>query len=796
MENREIEFTVKANTQPIEASMQKLTDDIATGKKSMSQFAKELEGMSTIKIDGITKVLNSELKTSKTIVKEIEVELQKLNNEKMSWANPPTELLKSIQNAESELQIAQSTANNFTNALDVSKIASGMSDIDGTFSQLINDLQYGIGDMQQFTALIDNASKKELKDITSQLRVGLNQAESELSELQLKLISAVMSDASPESIEKLKVEIKQATTNVKDFQKALSMLGKTGASQGSILSSIFTSLKNKVASVGEGAKVLANRFKRMAISSAVFSALGVIRGALQDAISLSYTAQNKFTGISNAIAGSLIPIIDMFANAVRKAFVWVAGLINFLSGGKLNLIQKGIDATNKNIQKIGTNAKKSGKQVKDGLLGGMDEITNIETSSGSSGSSGGVSTDMSAQLGALGELTSMMEEMNALDFSWAEPLRAIMQFIIDNGELIATIIGIIVGVIVLYNAVMAVYNIVMAPVNAVILAIVASIVILIAVIVLVIKHWEEIKEVVSKVVNAIWEWICNLVSAIGKLFADLWDKIVEIFTPVVDFFVGIFQGAWEGIKAIWDGVVAFFKAIWDGIVAIFNGVVNFFKGIFQGAWEVIKTVWNVVVSWFKGIWDGIKNVFSAVGSWFGNVFTSAWNNIKNAFSKITGFFQGIWDSIKSIFSKVGQVVGDAITGTVKKAVNTVLSTAVKIINGFISAINTAISVINAIPGVNIKKLNKLEVPSFDVGTNYVPEDMIAMVHKGERITPAKYNNDDWTGNEVDMSETNDLLSDLIDVVRSKQLVVDGDAIGRASVDYINSESRRRGESII
>ena len=753
MENREIEFTVKANTQPIEASMQKLTDDIATGKKSMSQFAKELESMSTIKIDGITKVLNNELKTSKTIVKEIEGELKKLNNEKMNWANPPTELLKSIQNAESELQIAQSTADNFTNALDVSKIAGGMSDIDGTFSQLINDLQYGIGDMQQFTALIDNANKKELKDITSQLRVGLNQAESELSELQLKLISAVMTDASPQSIEKLQAEIKQATSNVKEFQKALSMLGKTGASQGGILSSMFASLKNKVASVGESAKVLANRFKRMAISSAVFSALGVIRSGLQDAIGLSDSATNNFTAMGNIIAGSLIPIIDMFANAVRKAFVWVAGLINFLSGGKLNLIQKGIDATNKNIQKIGTNAKKSGKQVKDGLLSGLDEITNIETSSGSSG---GASTDMSAQLGALGELTSMMEEMNALDFSWAEPLKNILDFIMNNGELIATIIGVIVGAIVLYNAVMTIWNIVTAPVNATILLIVAGITLLIAIIVLCVKHWEEICATVEKVASAIWDWIFNLVSAIGKWFADLWDKIVEIFTPVVDFFVGIFQGAWEGIKAIWSGVVAFFKAIWDGI----------------------------------------KNVFSSAGSWFGNVFTSAWNNIKNAFSKITGFFQGIWNSIKSIFSKVGQVVGDAITGTVKKAINTVLSTAVKIINGFISAINTAISVINAIPGVNIKKLNKLEVPSFDVGTNYVPEDMIAMVHKGERITPAKYNNDDWTGNEVDMSETNDLLSDLIDVVRSKRLVIDGDAIGRASVDYINNESRRRGESII
>ena len=793
MENREIEFTVKANTQPIEASMQKLTDDIAIGKKSMSQFAKELEGMSTIKIDDITKVLNSELKTSKTIVKEIEGELQKLNNEKMSWANPPTELLKSIQNAESELQIAQSTANNFTDALDVGKIASGMSDIDGTFARLIGDLQYGIGDMQQFTALIDNASKKEMKDITSSLRLGLDNAKKDITDLQLKLISAIMTDASPVSIEKLKQDLILATKQAKDFKNALNMIGEAEKKL-TMTQLIIQKIKEKSEDAKKSAKDLANRFKRMTISSVVFSALGIIRGALQDAIGFSDTAQNKFTAMSNAIAGSLVPIIDTFANAVRKAFVWVAGLINFLSGGKLNLIQNGIDATNKNIQKMGTNAKKSGKQIKDGLLGGMDEITNIETSSGSSGGSGSSGTDMTAQLGALGELNTMMAEMNALDFSWAEPLRAVWQFLCDYGDILAIIlvsVAVAVGVVNI-----AMWALSANPVVLIIAGIIVAIGALIAIIVLCVKHWDEICATVEKVATAIWEWICKLCEAIGQWFADLWDKIVAIFTPVVDFFVGIFQGAWEGIKAIWNGVVAFFKAIWNGIVAVFNGVVNFYKTIFTTAWNVIKTVWNVVVGWFKAIWDGIKNVFSAVGSWFGNIFTSAWNNIKNAFSKITGFFQGIWNSIKSIFSKVGQVIGDAITGTVKKAVNTVLSTAIKIINGFISAINTAISVINAIPGVNIKKLNKLEVPSFDVGTNYVPQDMIAMVHKGERITPAKYNNDDWTGKEVDMSETNDLLNDLIDVVRSKQLMIDGDAIGRTSVDYILSESRRRGESII
>jgi hypothetical protein len=31
------------------------------------------------------------------------------------------------------------------------------------------------------------------------------------------------------------------------------------------------------------------------------------------------------------------------------------------------------------------------------------------------------------------------------------------------------------------------------------------------------------------------------------------------------------------------------------------------------------------------------------------------------------------------------------------------------------------------------------LPSFAVGTNYIPQDMVAQVHKGEMIVPAKYN---------------------------------------------------------
>jgi len=39
------------------------------------------------------------------------------------------------------------------------------------------------------------------------------------------------------------------------------------------------------------------------------------------------------------------------------------------------------------------------------------------------------------------------------------------------------------------------------------------------------------------------------------------------------------------------------------------------------------------------------------------------------------------------------------------------------------------------------------IPSFDVGTNFIPADTLAVVHKGEAIVPAKYNNSDTFGSK-------------------------------------------------
>jgi hypothetical protein len=47
--------------------------------------------------------------------------------------------------------------------------------------------------------------------------------------------------------------------------------------------------------------------------------------------------------------------------------------------------------------------------------------------------------------------------------------------------------------------------------------------------------------------------------------------------------------------------------------------------------------------------------------------------------------------------------------------------------------------LGSVVGVSASSLGTVKVPSFDVGTDYIPRDTLAMVHEGERITPKAFN---------------------------------------------------------
>lgn len=281
------------------------------------------------------------------------------------------------------------------------------------------------------------------------------------------------------------------------------------------------------------------------------------------------------------------------------------------------------------------------------------------------------------------------------------------------------------------------------------------------------KIWQDFCNFIGEVFKNIGNWLGEVgknigafFKGIGDFFAGIWNGITSLFNGIVEFFkqwgltilavifwpisllvglfftfkdqiIGFFQSAWDGIATIWNGVTAFFGLVWNGIVAIFTPVVQFFGAIFQSAWNGIMAIWNGVVWYYTTIWNGIKAVFGVVAGFFIGVFTTAWNGIKNVFSGVFGFFAGVWNGIVGIFKGVGDAIGGAISGAVKWAINGVLGFAVGMINGFIDMINIAIGIINAIPGVHIGKLEKLNVPRFETGGIVGPQGGGSLIWAGD-----------------------------------------------------------------
>ncbi len=95
-------------------------------------------------------------------------------------------------------------------------------------------------------------------------------------------------------------------------------------------------------------------------------------------------------------------------------------------------------------------------------------------------------------------------------------------------------------------------------------------------------------------------------------------------------------------------------------------------------------------------------------------------------------------------------------------------------------------------GSVISKIN-----SFDVGTNYVPNDQLAMVHKGEMIVPAKYNpmtSNISGGHDEEIIEA---IYELKETLENKDMnaYISEDDIGRASSNYNNRRSRQLGKDV-
>jgi phage-related protein len=233
-------------------------------------------------------------------------------------------------------------------------------------------------------------------------------------------------------------------------------------------------------------------------------------------------------------------------------------------------------------------------------------------------------------------------------------------------------------------------------------------------------------EGVKDAIIAIFE---NLFGFIVRFF----ERILSVFRPLGAFFENIFGGIKRGVQSFINAVVGFFTRGVERWKNIIHAIIGFFQGIWNAVRNGVQAFIDAVVGFFtskfntiraivegfrdfvSGVLGAIRGLFTSLGETIKNVFIGAWEFVKGVFSGAVDFFTGLWDKITSIFRAIGVTIGDAIGGAFKTVVNAVIGFAERTINGFIRAINGAISVINAIPGVSINPLTELGLPKLAQG---------------------------------------------------------------------------------
>lgn len=227
-------------------------------------------------------------------------------------------------------------------------------------------------------------------------------------------------------------------------------------------------------------------------------------------------------------------------------------------------------------------------------------------------------------------------------------------------------------------------------------AVIAAIAALIAIGVLLYKNWDTIKAKCSEV----------------------WNSIVEVTQPAVNFIKDIVSSAWSFISTttstIWDSIKGIIQSVWELIKSIINLGTASVKLVITTGWNAIKTVtttvWNAIKSVIQTVWNAIKPIVTAGANAVKTVVTTVFNAVKSfvntIWNSIKTVIQTAWNGIKSVVSTGANLVKSTISSVFSTLTNIMTApfkAAQSVISGILGGITSAINKVTS----GIKKVTSM-----------------------------------------------------------------------------------------
>lgn len=455
----------------------------------------------------------------------------------------------------------------------------------------------------------------------------------------------------------------------------------------------------------------------------------------------------------------VIPILVTFVRVLTAVFEAIARFFGF----KYPEVQwygdytAGVGGLGDEMDETGRKAKKLKQQ-----LAGFDEINNLTTNKPSGGSGSPLGGDWAnfelPEYDFLGDAAEKVQKLKVA-------LEAIAPIILG--------IGVAIGIIVVgYN-------------------------------------WANIIKNATKLIKGVTEGVQFLWLVISEhpLVA-----IIAFIAGLITALIGLYNNC-EGFRNWVDNTLKMFKnafsATWQWIVGLLEksqakieelrGKLNtFFASVpkfFQTMNEKIITKWGAFVQGGKDAIAKIKEVFSNIPNWFRDKFAAAWQKVKEVFSTGGKIFDGIKEGIVNAFKTVVNAIITGINKIIKipfDKIKDILKTIKGItILGFqpFSWINTTWTV--------------PQIPKLATGGIITsPQLVMAGENGAEAIVPLE-NNTEWINKvaaqinaETDNDDVVKAIETLIDVVNSKELIIDGKSLARGISKEINRQTRIMGEGLV
>lgn len=194
------------------------------------------------------------------------------------------------------------------------------------------------------------------------------------------------------------------------------------------------------------------------------------------------------------------------------------------------------------------------------------------------------------------------------------------------------------------------------------------------------------------IIDAIWKTILYVAQS-------LIERLPEILAGIVKTILGIVTVLTkpENLQLLLNAGLTLFVSLVRAIPLVLNELILALPQVIDGIIRFLtdpKTIEMLLlagVQLFMALVNAIPLIFNALIEAFGTLFSSVWESLKNTFQTFAGNF--------------GKGIGNLIIG----AINGVIGFIEDVLNGPINAINGMLDALNSVPGINIQKLNTIQL---------------------------------------------------------------------------------------